>query len=260
MIYPHALEASYSRALLPIARACERELERVVIPALPSMGVLAGLPLHDSLTADLGQLGRAAALAVTNSIAGDVLTRIVSAKAEELDYYQRRSLTKYLAAATGIESLVGRMMSAPEEGVLVSGFVQENVALIKSIPEEYFRGVERKVFKAAREGVRVETLARQLRSSVDMPRNRARLIARDQIGKLYGQLNETRQQSVGIKTYVWRTMQDERVRAEHKKLDGKVYSWKNAPVTNKRGTHNHPGGDYQCRCTAEPNLAETLFS
>jgi uncharacterized protein with gpF-like domain len=38
----------------------------------------------------------------------------------------------------------------------------------------------------------------------------------------------------------------------HRALEGTVHSYNDPPVTNKQGDRNHPGGDYQCACQAEP--------
>lgn len=46
--------------------------------------------------------------------------------------------------------------------------------------------------------------------------------------------------------YLWRTRRDGRVRPEHAANEGKIFAWDDPPPTG------HPGGDYGCRCTAEP--------
>ena len=46
--------------------------------------------------------------------------------------------------------------------------------------------------------------------------------------------------------YVWRTMEDEKVRDSHAVREGHIYNWNLAPVGG------HPGEDYNCRCYAEP--------
>ena len=45
--------------------------------------------------------------------------------------------------------------------------------------------------------------------------------------------------------YVWRTMEDEKVRESHALRDGKVYNWNLPPEGG------NPGEDYNCRCLAE---------
>ena len=74
---------------------------------------------------------------------------------------------------------------------------------------------------------------------------RAKVIARDQVGKLNGQLTQARQQALGITEYVWRTSRDQRVRDAHADRDGRRFRWSTAPADG------HPGHPVQCRCVAE---------
>ncbi|WP_421701376.1 phage minor head protein [Aliiroseovarius sp.] len=59
-------------------------------------------------------------------------------------------------------------------------------------------------------------------------------------------VNARRQQALGISHYVWRTREDARVRAGHRKHDDQVFAW------DKETPHGHPGHDFGCRCVAEP--------
>jgi SPP1 gp7 family putative phage head morphogenesis protein len=90
---------------------------------------------------------------------------------------------------------------------------------------------------------------------------RANLIARDQIGKLNGQVTQARMEAAGLDMYIWSTSGDERVRSSHAELDGKLCRWDDALVYSKDGgktwikrpggmTHVHPGEDISCRCCA----------
>ena len=43
------------------------------------------------------------------------------------------------------------------------------------------------------------------------------------------------------------------MRKDHKRLNGKIFSWNDPPVIDTRtGRRGHPGDDYQCRCVAIP--------
>ncbi|MBC8717954.1 phage minor head protein [Ochrobactrum sp. Marseille-Q0166] len=48
--------------------------------------------------------------------------------------------------------------------------------------------------------------------------------------------------------YIWRTKRDGRVRSEHAANDGKLFSWKERPVTG------HPGEKYNCRFNGEVKM------
>lgn len=50
--------------------------------------------------------------------------------------------------------------------------------------------------------------------------------------------------------YIWRTVQDDKVRSSHAARAGETFSWTNPPEGG------HPGEDFGCRCWAEP-VAQT---
>lgn len=54
-------------------------------------------------------------------------------------------------------------------------------------------------------------------------------------------------------TYEWTSQQDKKVRATHRKLNGKIFSFTNDPTTIDKYGNEHtgsPGTDYGCRCYA----------
>jgi SPP1 gp7 family putative phage head morphogenesis protein len=147
------------------------------------------------------------------------------------------------------KSLLGVDVIGREQwlGDFVDLFTTSNVRLIKSIPEKYFAELEDLVRDAAVTGKRPEAFADDLEERYGVSRSKAKLLARDQVGKFNGELTRVRQGRLGIKSFIWRTSQDERVRDSHKAKEGNSYDWDSPP--NDTGI---PGADYQCRCTAEP--------
>ena len=61
-----------------------------------------------------------------------------------------------------------------------------------------------------------------------------------------------RQQAVGCETYIWRSQDDDRVRARHAQYDDQEFPYSRPP------SDGHPGQAYGCRCTAEPVWPEEL--
>ena len=92
----------------------------------------------------------------------------------------------------------------------------------------------------------------QMEERYGMAEDDARRIARDQIGKLNAQVNQERQESMGVTRFVWRTMRDDRVRDEHQELEGEVFSWDDPPAEGL------PGEDVQCRCYSEPDFSDLI--
>jgi SPP1 gp7 family putative phage head morphogenesis protein len=94
-----------------------------------------------------------------------------------------------------------------------------------------------------------------------MKAGRANLIARDQIGKLNGQVTQARMEAAGLDMYIWSTSGDERVRSSHEMMDGGLCRWDDASVYSDDGGKTwkprpagairvHPGEDISCRCCA----------
>lgn len=162
--------------------------------------------------------------------------------------FQGAAFRRQVRAALGVDLLVGE----PDLRAAFEAFVAENVALIKSLPDAYFADVEKAVSRAVASGQRAEDVADELQERYGVSESRAALIARDQVGKLTGRVNEDRQQALGIDRYVWRTSNDERVRPEHAEREGQVFSWSDPPEDG------HPGEPIQCRCHAEPVLDELI--
>lgn len=167
---------------------------------------------------------------------------------EATSRWQRDQLNKQIRAAVGVDVLG----DDPQLAKRVAGFVAENVALIRSVPNKYFDDVEKRVLAGVNAGLRHEEIARDLQERFHVAESSAKLIARDQVGKFYGQLNEARQTDLGVTGYVWRTANDSRVREEHAEREGQDYSWADPPFDG------HPGEAINCRCYAEPVLGRLL--
>lgn len=121
-----------------------------------------------------------------------------------------------------------------------------NVGLVSSVGPDVLERVEVLVRQGWQEGVSERVLAEQLRQTTRAGRSRARLIARDQIQKLNGELARIQQTEAGVSSYRWSTSKDERVRDSHRSRDGQIFSWTAPPPDG------HPGEAIGCRCVAIP--------
>lgn len=138
----------------------------------------------------------------------------------------------------------------------LDAFRDKNVSLIKSLQGQELDEISDILAEAEIGAWRVEELQDVIKKRFDVTTSKAELLARDQVLKLNGDLVRTRQTRAGITKYVWTTSGDERVRPMHDDLDGTIQDWNNPPVVSEDGRTEHPGGDYQCRCTPYPVLEE----
>jgi SPP1 gp7 family putative phage head morphogenesis protein len=186
------------------------------------------------------------------------LTGIAHRYASATSDFQKAQLAKQLRAAVGVDVPIGD----PKIGPQIEQFTAENVRLIRSIPRRYLADVEAKVLADVAEGRRWENIADDLEERFEVSESTAQLIARDQVGKFYGSLNEARQTDLGISGFIWQTAQDNRVREAHRHLQGKAYEWDSPPdeeTGEPAGADGViPGEPVNCRCYAEPDLSSIM--
>lgn len=165
--------------------------------------------------------------------------------------FQRAQLAKQARAAVSIDvrKLSGLDRKVPEQ---ITKFAETNAQLIVGLGQRMAEDIAEIVENGVVAGSRWETIAGRLARAGQVTESRAALIARDQVGKLFGDINKQRQTNLGVTRYVWRTVRDNRVREEHEALDGDSISWDSPPADG------HPGEAVNCRCYADPDFSELL--
>lgn len=162
--------------------------------------------------------------------------------------YGRQATEEYLGAVVAVRPLEAEPWLQPA----LDAWTASNVELIQNLAPRHMRDVEDLVTQAWTSGRRAEWLSRELEGRLGISERRARLIARDQIGKLNGALQMIRQSSYGVRGYIWRSSLDERVRQVHAERDGERFDWGTPPPDG------HPGMPVQCRCVPEPDIDDQL--
>lgn len=136
--------------------------------------------------------------------------------------------------------------------------VQRNVQLIRNTSTQTLTNIENIVFDSMTTGEGWYGIEQTLKSQKHIAEDRISRIARDQTAKTNQALNELAQREAGIKYFMWRTAQDERVSTGyggHKQLNGKIYRWgdvENYPIIDSYGHRGLPAQRVNCRCIARP--------
>ena len=262
--YPRAIEAKYATFLAGIVN----HLASVTKAALPSIErIVAERDQEnrlDAWTESLDTVLEALKLKFGIAISPSKLNTYLA------DVGQKTSKWNDAQWQNSLKAMLGVDVYSPERFLAshIKAFVNENATLITKLTEGTYHDVAQVLTAGIRRGDRVETIKKELLSWSDLEsgrfrkaETRARLIARDQIGKLNGELTMNRQTALGITEYTWRTSMDERVRGNpsglypksdpsHYDREGKVYKWASPPEGG------HPGEAIQCRCWAEPIFDE----
>jgi len=129
--------------------------------------------------------------------------------------------------------------------------VQENVDLIKSIPEQYLTQVKGLVMRSAGRGRDVAYLAEELKKRFDITHRRAVFIARDQNNKATSVMTAARQMQLGITQGMWKhSHAGKQPRISHVRADGKLFQLDKGMKID--GELIMPGEEPNCRCVWEP--------
>lgn len=137
--------------------------------------------------------------------------------------------------------------------------VISNAALIKTLPSDTAQKVVKDIEEYALSGLRLEEIEKLIQDKTRQhSRASARLIARTEVSKTTSALTKARSEELGLRWYVWRTMEDgDRVRKSHRIMNDVLVSWNNPPspellVKEKDVGRYHAGNIWNCRCYSEP--------
>jgi hypothetical protein len=129
--------------------------------------------------------------------------------------------------------------------------VAEQVNLIKSIPQQYLKDVESKVWNSVAKGGDMHALSIDLRQTYGITRDRAALIARDQNAKAKATIERARRQELGITHAIWQHSAGGKTpRATHVAMSGKAYVIAQGAWDSDEGAYVLPGELINCRCTS----------
>lgn len=242
---PRAAIAAYAQVVRRVLAA----LDAVALRALSDAGVRVDAdgggadPLPRPIR---GRLVRWMTGLLRRLTSAPVLTRELDDVAAATNAMSREQWQMQAKSALGID-----LQADPDVRPMLTDFRDQGVSLIRSMGREKIARVRSILDDSA--GDRVEDIAARIREETQATPARASLIARDQVLKLNNAVTQARHVAAGVTEYVWRTSRDERVRSRHKELEGTTQAYASPPIVDRRtGRRAHPGGDYQCRCTAEP--------
>lgn len=250
--FPLAYERSYNKTLRAyvarLTEAAEAETDRM--QALMERRGVKFDSYEDDLDALLAKIGAN----VDRKVAEAALQRKVQQMYRSVNAFNEDEFKAIIHDAVGAEDF---FINEKWQSLARSVWVQENLNYIRSIRRQFLDRIRQDmgemILNAQGKQLRAAELSEMIQDIAHNARNRADLIARDQIGKLNGRLTQLRQQSAGIGRYEWSTSRDERVRASHAEREGKIFSWDNPPPDG------HPGMPIRCRCVAIPVIdTETL--
>lgn len=246
MFHPDGLAKDYGRDLVQVVariRPAFRELE-VELPRLlaSARADLTRGRMDGGEGRRIRQLAQQAKSKIAATIKPAQIEKLADKYARTTSSYQRVQLGRVMSASMGTDVFAREPNIRPA----LEAFVHSNVQLIEGIGPKVAQDVEAAALRAVQTGMLHKDLALELEDKYGFAPERARAVARDQVGKLYGNLQQVRQRALGIESYIWRTVQDDRVREEHEEREGDEFRWDDPPEDG------HPGEAVNCRCYPEP--------
>lgn len=136
--------------------------------------------------------------------------------------------------------------------------IDNNVQFIKTLPQVIASQFVREASRHYRSGARHEDLI-ESKLLQHITRVQAMRLARTESAKASAALTQARAEDLGLNWYVWQTSQDQRVRLSHRKMQGVLINFDDAPspellVGERNYGHYHAGNIFNCRCYMEPLL------
>lgn len=180
-----------------------------------------------------------------NDVAKDMADLFADEVRKNTDRQMKSMLKKALLPIT----VPFNMTSAQKD--ILQATVQANVSLIKSIPEQYLKGVEGAVMRSVQQGRDLGALTKELRTKFGVSKRKAAEISRDQNNKATSAFQRARQIELGIEEAIWmHSHAGKKPRPTHVAMNGKRYDVKKGMWDSAVKEYILPGTLINCRCTS----------
>ncbi len=251
-LYPNGIEREYHRDLYQLSFQLRQMIKDFLMPEIPSMILEVQVKTPNDRNDDFLSRLTSIIIFIRKSIEPKVNETIAESEfiAQKINHFNNQQFQKITESTFGIDMFLNEPWLQDQ----LKLFSSQNAQLINSLPDQELERVSSIVERGLQEGKPYKEVAKEIKNSFGITDRRAKLIARDQTKKLNSSLTKLRQQELGVEEYIWQTVQDERVRPNHKANNGKKFRWDDPPKTT-----GHPGNDINCRCIARPVLDHLLF-
>lgn len=241
-------QAKLDRMVEEMTETARKEVERYFRRNWAADSIAMDASFTSGVSRLLGELSKRFTALFTDRAGG-----LANALAEGVSKSTARQLGESLKDVSGGVTLKTDVVSGAVAEVTKAG-IKENVALIKSIPAQYFQHIQGDVMRSIQTGQGMKDLVGDLIKHGAETKKRAELIARDQTSKATTAINRARMQGLGIKQFEWlHSGGGKEPRPLHQALDGQVFDLDNPPVIDERtGERGLPGQLINCRCRMVP--------
>ena len=248
MIHPVSIERLYMKRLSPLIDYLKELNDQIILPIIPGLlsdyDKLSGIQHKrtDSYSDDLSKKMLEYRNRFYGKYTDDQIKEIAGNIETITNDFNKKQVAKMFTAKFSKDVWINEKWKSEVR----DKFISDNLELVKSVSEKYLPQLKQVIDNGIKTGKNYGQIADDISERVDVAESNAFRIARDQVSKYTGELDKLRQTSVGVEEYVWRTMQDDRVRDEHTEREGQIFRWDDPPEDG------HPKEAINCRCWAEP--------
>ncbi len=171
---------------------------------------------------------------------------------------ERRSRDAWRGAVLAATNVDLQTMLGPEDvAQTLETTLNWNVALVRDIGDQARQRISSAVFSGLTNRTPAREVAKQIRESTGMARDRSLRVASDQLSKITSSLADERRRAAGISTWEWVHSQKAHPRAAHVARNGHIYSDDKADIggvidgkTVEPVPPTRPGQEPYCGCRA----------
>lgn len=252
--HPDSVERRYRVELRGMVRRIRRQMLERVIPALKGSDYTQDATYTRDVWSERvnGELDRIAEEYASSTFA-DQVRRLATAMVMQASDQTTDAFLSSVRRAIGVD--FRSVLSEQGMADYLNAAIEQNVSLIKSVPDELLKNMRSTVLQGAMDGESITSITRQIQKQTGVADRRARFIVRDQLAKISGQVTERRQKQAGIQYWRWVTSKDERVGDDHRRAARRdigygpgVYPMSYEPPEGRPGNSTRPN----CRCTQSP--------
>lgn len=184
-----------------------------------------------------------------NTVSKPLAERVVNLA----DKSSTTALHSSLQELSGGLSLKTSALSGQVKEILQAS-IEENVNLIKSIPQKYLNEVQGSTMRSITSGRGLADLLPELEKYKQITHRRAKMIAYDQTRKAFNSINRGKMEKLGLQSFKWlHSGGSNHPRREHIELSGKIFRIDSPPIIDKNtGKRGFPGDLVNCRCRMLP--------
>lgn len=205
-------ERYYLAKMMELVRSMASGLIAVLDPELKRLKrdyIADAKPTMDGWTDDILAAIRGVSRRFSSSLFESQIQRVAASTVSRAEADNAEDFRKSVNQAVGVDfQLITRPRGMQD---YLEASTAENVNLIKSIPDEYFKNVETIVLGGMKDGLAPTAIAKQIQEQTGVSARRAKLIARDQVSQLNSDLTRQRQAAAGIEFYKAVDAGDQRV-------------------------------------------------